>query len=203
MGGENIDLLEILFFKKCTIDFSLDKMKEAYDNIIPLKVEKGKKKVVTGRDIGEGAWLISCYGEYFFLEVTSFFDALARNLTANQDPKKDIHFQNWIEWQYKHNNDDFICYLKKQLDNWYVDFKKIRNKIAHQSHLYCEINEFLNIDFKVGEKVKFEAFTMMIDENRKVELVDYCNDIQEKLGDMIDFIEKNKYWEKRYQYLVK
>jgi hypothetical protein len=199
MGGKNIDLLEILSFKKHTIDYSFDKMKEAYDNIIP-KFEKGKKKVVTGRDIVEGAWLISCYGEYFFLEVTSFFDALARNLTGNEDPQKDIHFQNWIEWQYKHNNDDFIRYLKKQLDNWYMDFKKIRNKIAHQSHLYREINEFLNIDSKA--KV-FEAFTMMIDENRKVELVDYCNDIQEKLGDMIDFIEKNNYWVKRYQYLVK
>jgi hypothetical protein len=200
MGGENIDLLEILFFKKCTIDFSLDKMKEAYDNIIPLKVEKGKKKVVTGRAIGEGAWLISCYGEYFFLEVTSFFDALARNLTANQDPKKDIHFQNWIEWQYKHHNDNFIRYLKKQLDNWYIDFKVIRNKIAHQSHLYYEINEFLNIE--VSEKGKFEAFTMMIGEN-KIELVDYCKDIQEKLEDMIAFTEKNNYWKKRYQYRVK
>jgi len=81
-----------------------------------------------------------------------------------------------------------------------MDFKKIRNKIAHQSHLYCEINEFLNIDSKA--KV-FEAFTMMIDENRKVELVDYCKDIQKKLGDMIDFIEKNNYRVKRYQYLVK
>lgn len=198
MSAENIDLLEILFFKKHTIDYSLDKMKEVYGNIISPKIEKGKKKAVTGRDIGEGAWLISCYGEYFFLEVTSFFDALARNLTGNQDPKKDIHFQNWIEWQYKHNNDDFIRYLKRQLDNWYMDFKKIRNKIAHQSHLYYEINEFLHID---SEAKVFEAFTMMIDENRKVELVDYCKDIQKKLGDMIAFIEKNNYWVKRYQYL--
>jgi hypothetical protein len=198
MGGENIDLLEILFFKKHTIDYSLDKMKEVYDNIISPKVEKGGKKIVTGRDIGEGAWLISCYGEYFFLEVTSFFDDLARNLTKNQTPEKDIYSQNWIEWQYIHNNDDFIRYLKKQLDNWYMDFKKIRNKIAHQSHLYYEINEFLHIDSKA--KV-FEAFTMMIDENRKVELVDYCKDIQKKLGDMIAFIEKNNYWVKRYQYL--
>lgn len=196
MSGENINLLEILFLKKHTIDYSLDKMKEVYDNIIAPKVEKGEKKVVTGRDIGEGAWLISCYGEYFFLEVTSFFDALARNLTENQDPKKDIHFQNWIEWQYKHNNDDFIRYLKKQQDNWYMDFKRIRNKIAHQSHLYCEINEILHIDSKA--KV-FEALTMMIDENRKVELVDYCRDIQEKLGDIVAFIEKNNYWVKRYQ----
>jgi len=84
MSAENIDLLEILFFKKHTIDYSLDKMKEAYDNIIP-KFEKGIKKVVTGRDIEEGAWLISCYGEYFFLEVTSFFDALGRNFTGNQE----------------------------------------------------------------------------------------------------------------------
>ena len=198
MSAENIDLLEILFFKKHTIDYSLDKMKEVYDNIISPKIEKGKKKVVTGRDIGEGAWLISCYGEYFFLEVTSFFDALARNLTENQDPQKDIHFQNWIEWQYKYNNDDFIRYLKRQLDNWYMDFKKIRNKIAHQSHLYYEINEFLHID---SEAKVFEAFTMMIDENRKVELVDYCKDIQKRLGDMIAFIEKNNYWVKRYQYL--
>ena len=198
MSAENIDLLEILFFKKHTIDYSLDKMKEVYDNIISPKVEKGEKKVVTGRDLGEGAWLISCYGEYFFLEVTSFFDALARNLTENQDPQKDIYFQNWIEWQYKHDNDDFIRYLKKQRDNWYMDFKKIRNKIAHQSHLYYEINEILHIDSKA--KV-FEALTMMIDENRKVELVDYCKDIQKRLGDMIAYIEKNNYWVKRYQYL--
>ena len=198
MSAENIDLLEILFFKKHTIDYSLDKMKEVYDNIISPKVEKGEKKVVTGRDLEEGAWLISCYGEYFFLEVTSFFDALARNLTENQDPQKDIYFQNWIEWQYKHDNDDFIRYLKKQRDNWYMDFKKIRNKIAHQSHLYYEINEILHIDSKA--KV-FEALTMMIDENRKVELVDYCKDIQKRLGDMIAFIEKNNYWVKRYQYL--
>jgi len=76
----------------------------------------------------------------------------------------------------------------------------IRNKIAHQSHLYYEINEFLNIE--VSEKGKFEAFTMMIGEN-KIELVDYCKDIQEKLEDMIAFTEKNNYWKKRYQYRVK
>jgi len=202
MGSGNTDLLEILSLKKRTINYSLDKMKEAYDNIIFPKVEKGKKKVVTGRDIGEGAWLISCYGEYFFLEVTSFFDALARNLTGNQDSKKDIHFQSWIEWQYKYNNDDFIRYLKEQLDNWYGDFKRIRNTIAHQSHLYHELINFLSIDFKTGEKVKFETCTMMIGGN-KIELVDYCNEIQEKIEEMIAFIEKNNYWKKQYRYSVK
>ncbi|HIE15287.1 TPA: hypothetical protein EYP70_08455, partial [Candidatus Bathyarchaeota archaeon] len=188
-----MDLLEILSFKKRTIDYSLDKMEEAYNIIFP-KIEKGEKKVVTGSNIGESAWLISCYGEYFFLEVTSFFDALARNLTKNQDPKKDIHFHRWIGCQYKNNkNDDFICYLKQQLDNWYRDFKKIRNTIAHQSHLYYEIDKILHIDFKTGEKVEFETCTMRIGENN-IELVDYCKDIQEKLEDMIAFIENNNYW---------
>ena len=200
MSAGNIDFLGILSPKKRTIDHSLDKMEEAYNIIFP-KVEKGKKKVVTGRDIGESAWLISCYGEYFFLEVTSFFDALSRNLTGNQDPKKDIHFQNWIEWQYRHNNDDFIRYLKKQLDNWYRDFKKIRNTIPHQSNLYYKIDKIVHIDFKTGGKVEFETCTMGIGENN-IELVDYCKDIQEKLEDMIAFIENNNYWKKRYQYPV-
>ncbi|MDY6931858.1 MAG: hypothetical protein SVJ22_08115, partial [Halobacteriota archaeon] len=182
MGDGNINLLEVLYLKKHTIDFSLGKMKEIYDNNIFPKVEKGEKKVVTGSDIGEGAWLISCHGELFFLEVTSFFDTLARNLTANQDLKKDIYFQNWIEWQYKHNNDDFIRFLKMQLDNWYIDFKMIRNKITHQSHLYREIESLLHIES--GEKGKLEALTMMIGEN-KIELVDYCKDIQNKLEDMM------------------
>ena len=202
MGSENTDLLGILSFKKLTIDYSLDKMKEAHNIIFP-NVEKGKETVVTMNDIGGGAWLLSCYGEYFFLEVTSFFDALVRNLTENQELKKNIHFERWIKWQYRHSNDDFIRYLKKQHDNWYKDFRDIRNRIAHQCHLYYEIDKILSISVKSGEGGKIEACTMMIDKNRKVELFDYCNDIQEKLEDMITFIEKNNYWGKRYQYNAK
>ena len=199
MGSENTDLLEILSLKKRTIDYSLDKMKEACSIIFP-KVEKGKETVVTMKDIEEGAWLISCYGEYFFLEVTSFFDTLVRNLTENQDLKKNINFERWIKWQYKHNNDDFIRYLKKQHDNWYNDFKEIRNRIARQCHLYYEIDKILSINVKSGGGGKIEFCTMMIGANRKVELFDYCNAIQEKLEDMIAFIDKNKYWKKRYRY---
>ena len=202
MGSGNTDLLGMLLLKNRTINYSLDKMKDAHSIIFP-KVEKGKETVVTMKDIGDGAWLISCYGEFFFLEVTSFFDALARNLTENQDLKKSINFKKWIDWQYKHNNDDFIRYLKKQYDNWYNDFKEIRNRIAHQCHLYYEIDKILSINVKSGEKGKIEFCTMMVGENRKVELFDYCNDIQEKLEDMIVFIEKNNYWKKRYRYHVK
>lgn len=202
MGSGNTHLLEILSFKKHTIDYSFDKMKEAYAMIVP-NVEDGKEKVVTGKDIGDGAWLISCYGELFFLEVTSFFDALARNLTENQVLKKNIHFQNWIEWQYKHNKDCFINHLNKQYDDWYKDFRDIRNRIAHQGHLYYEINHIFSTTIGGGEIGKFEVCTLMIGEmgdDRKVELFDYCNDVRDKLEDMIIFIDKNDCWEKQYEY---
>lgn len=197
MNSKNLDLLQILNIKKSMIDYSLYKMKEAYNNIIPPKLEKGERKVVKSKEIGESAWFMSFYGEYFFLEVTSFFDTLARNLTQNQNHIKEINFQNWIEYQYSHNNnDDFIIFLNEQLDNWYKEFKKIRNKIAHQSHLYCEIEHLLHFESKNS---KIEVFTMTIDQNRNIELFDYCNDIQIKLDKMIVFIENNNYWNKQYK----
>lgn len=199
MNSKNFDLLQILNIKKGMIDYSLYKMKEAYNNICPPKLKKGERKVVKSKDIGESAWFMSFYGEYFFLEVTSFFDTLARNLTQNQNHIKEIPFQNWIEYQYKHNNNDnFIIYLKGQLDNWYEEFKKIRNKIAHQSHLYFEIEKLLH--FEVSKNPKIEFYTMTIGQSRNIELFDYCKDVQTKLDKMIVFIEKNNYWNKQYKY---
>lgn len=194
MSLENINFMDILSFKKQTIDYSWDKMNEIYYN----NLSPRPGKVVTGRDIGEGAEKIAIYGEFFFLEVTSYFDILARHLTESQNSNDDIYFQNWIEQQYKkteYKNDNLIIYLKQQQDDWYKDFKKIRNKIAHQTYIWSKIDNILKIDKGIIEFLQID-----ISENKKIGLIEYCKDIRNKLIDLIDFFEKNNYWDKRYKY---
>lgn len=191
MNDENKDTFEILFLKKGTIDFCLDNMREIFNNSL-----LAKGKTITGKDIGKGAWLISCYGDFFFFEVGSFFDILARSFTKSQNIDDKIYFQNWIEYQIKFNKEnDLIKFLSEQFKDWIKDIKNIRNKVAHLSHLYIEITHIMKI-----ENGKFQMLTMDINKE-SVELMKYCNDIQKKINNILDFIEEKDYMSNRYEYL--
>lgn len=195
MSDDNIDIIdtfEIIYLKKETIDYCLVKMREIFDNNL-----WPKGKTITGRDIGKGAWLISCYGDFFFFEVGSFFDVLARNFTKYQNTDDKIYFENWIKWQIKFNKEnDLIMFLNEQFIEWFEDIKKIRNKVAHLSHIYFEITHIMKI-----ENGNIQVLTMDINK-KSVELMNYCNGIQKKLDNIIDFIEKNDYWDNRYEYNI-
>lgn len=186
--------IKILYFKIETIKYCFDKMTEIYDNNLLPKI---RPATITGKDIGEGGWQIACYGEFFFFEVSSFFDCLARYFTINENKhKKNIYFHNWIEYQIKYKRkDNFIMHLNKHFEGWYKYFKEIRNPVAHFSHIYAEIKSIMLL-----ENRNMQFLTMDID-GKNIELMTYCNDIHKEINNLLDYIDENKYWNNQYEYL--
>jgi hypothetical protein len=171
--------LNVPHLKLNEIRFFFNKMKEAFSKIETFSSENIQQVVE-----------ISYYASAFYSAVMGFFDSLAIFHTKNREDVYDkIHFNKWIDYQTKkHPEDSYLKFLKKKDEEWITHFRKDRNKFIHWFHIYMSINPLQHLELR-NRTLVIKNFEI---EKGKKELIPYCEEIVNKIGKLVEEVNKNR-----------
>jgi len=185
--------LNVPNLKEMEAKFFLGKMKNRFQDVdIFYKKEGFATKTVTGNDINEAARDVSFYVSAFFSVVMSFFDSLAIFHTKERQRVYDkIHFDSWLNYQFKHNRDGYIEFLYEQKKEWIDDFRKNRNDFIHKIHTFAAMDRQMHVRFGRGSEGLIRKYFVTDLREGKKELLPYCEEIYNRIVKLEDKINEN------------
>lgn len=187
-------------WKQKQVQYFLDQlMKHVKLTEIPKTSKKNPIYLLGKRQIYRNSFFISVYADAFFYSIASYFDIIAQYHTINRDSHKRISFTNWIEYQSKNNkSDDYIRFLKSEMEDWVREVIFIRNNFAHRCHPISHSEMVV-----VKKEQSFYTIKIMPIkfQNTMYSIDDLCVKINENFNRIIQKFVKNR--NRRYTYLSK